>query len=382
MNALNSEFESNSTTILSILVTCAGQLKQPYCNQAADLLNNQKECTNLIREIDDESEPGQSREKTFMAICGGAETYLSKLHKPPFVRQQRWELLDFWLRQIYSYLNMKETFPKDWAEKPVIEEKAVTLVKALHARQGVTKQDLCAILGLQERMVQNLLRAVDPSLQRKKANRTEQTNVRFGGQAVHTKIYCEQKAHEEWKYYTPDTVHLVAFQWNVMQVGSALVAFYQAMSQGQYICQYIATDLWTQLSEYGKTRIRDTFGKSDAEFLRFLEELDKLATGAGVAKFCDEQTQWRSLEDDLSVSDKIMYAMKSDAVVSILLQDLDGKNSTLERQRVYPGGHGRWYLVPAELTEGKTRLEENAVQHFGTLIEEKKIQQVYISESR
>jgi hypothetical protein len=365
---------------IKILRASSAQLDTVHQRQLRSLLQNTREQKRLLTEILEQSAPQQNTNQTFMAICGGMNEYLAEVRKPAYTRQQIWELFDTWLRQIHSYFNMITDFPEDWAERPIIEEKAVTMIKALHARDGVTKQELCEKLGIKGRMVQNLLRAIDPSLQNDGTQPTDKTLVRFGGQVMHTKIYCEKRAHEEWRYYTPETIHPLAFQWNVMQVGSALMAFFQATAQDRYICQYLAIDLWAQLSKYGKQRIRDIFGNLDAGFLRFLEDLEDSEHDTGVAAFCPESVQQKKLGQELSVLDNLIYAMKSRAVVSVLLRDGEGKETMLEHQCVWEGEKDYWYVMPAELKNREDEIEISVFQRFGILVEEKRIQRIYFTQ--
>lgn len=184
-----------------------------------------------------------------------------------------------WLDAIKNKYEIRDAeLPEELKVRPEEFDTAVVMIKELHSRRGVSKEDLKKKLNFKDvRTVQKNLRKLSPSLY--EGEDFDKDNVympfRLGGQPLHVNIQSHDENKENRKYYrTLNTLHPIVLQENLMQVGTLL----QALCRNYYdyesnISTTIAIDIWSQLSEYAKMRIEKYYCFDDQDMADFIELL-------------------------------------------------------------------------------------------------------------
>jgi transcriptional antiterminator len=165
---------------------------------------------------------------------------------------------------------------KNKEEKAVAREGdvAVRLIKLLHQRNGVSKEEIAKELGVSTRMVQKYLRKIDPDMcvDKKYAISEEKIEPFFiGGQPLRAKISIKREGRKEY-YFTENSIHPIVLQENLTQI-IVLIKIFADKYYGSdsNIIYKIACDIWSQLSEYGKTVVKLFF----TERHRFIEQIEE-----------------------------------------------------------------------------------------------------------
>ena len=91
----------------------------------------------------------------------------------------------------------------------VVKDKTIDLLKALHPREGVTKQEISHQLGMNgknHKSVQTDLRLLSPSLAENEKTTYSNKTLKVGGHVVRVKVKEKRKGGKKY-YHTPNTVH-------------------------------------------------------------------------------------------------------------------------------------------------------------------------------
>ncbi len=189
-------------------------------------------------------------------------------------------------------LKMRETFIQ-WMEKsidvyrisgePIPEslyrsegerDMLISMIKALHKRKGVTKKELRDILGIHPRSIMKNLSRLDPEMSETGIENEKRMPFTLGGQTVRVKIQSHKKENKrEWTYRTVNTLHPIVLLENIMQAGTLLKGMEKLYyDEENEVSTGIAIDIWSQLSDYGKERIKRYYFAEDPGFLEILED--------------------------------------------------------------------------------------------------------------
>lgn len=187
-------------------------------------------------------------------------------------------------------------------EVPVKEDSTAALLKALHCQAGLTANQLAEELRKSRPAVINDLNRLGSP---------KKDPLRYAGQIVTAEVE-KNTAGKPYRYWTPNTIHPVSMLLNVTQTGELLNSLYHSyVDRGVSICRGIALNVWLQLSEYGRERIRKVFGQRDEEFGDFLKELQEEAeNGIRIAEYLSELEMIQSGDWDINCKEQFEIAVK------------------------------------------------------------------------
>ena len=235
--------------------------------------------------------------------------------------------------------------------------------------EGVSKKEVSAEFNVEVRTVWNNIRRLDIK------NKGKVPPIRIGGQPVYVDIETTEKEDDyptgsrylERTYYrTPNSMHPFVMQYNVTQAMILLKSLYLYHTteeintvKNSEICYKMAIDAWCQLSEYGKSKILDIYGKHDPEFREFLEGIEDEACGNNIIVFEPEEVFLKE-NSKINADEQIHIAFKSGAVCRIIFNDR--KKQTLYEQRILIDENNRFYAIPEkEITDNKVLTDTNKV---------------------
>ncbi len=275
----------------------------------------------LLKMVQEEIENSSSlssnnADTAFRAIANATVKYL-KIYTTQFSYKERLKLkFKFWLNKIAEAYSVKESdIPLELEVDEDSIDVGVKLLKLLHSRDGVTKKDISGELNkISTRQIQKYLH---------KISNEEECPLYIGGQPAKAYIQAfKKKGEKEAYYYTPNSIHPIVLQENVMQVYTLLKAlynYYDSDSQSN-IGLIIALDIWSQLSDYAKERMQDLARRDDS-----LQELIYLLEGTDcpddhICTFLTEKDMAEA--EELSVDEFLMYLQKvKERKASILIKE-------------------------------------------------------------
>ena len=287
----------------------------------------------------------------------------------PSYRQTIFEAFVDWCKEIaniyYDYDRIKEVIDD---LTPPVYDPAIYLIKKMHG-EGVSKKEVSAEFDVEVRTVWNNIRRLDIK------NKGKVPPIRIGGQPVYVDIETTEKEDDyptgsrylERTYYrTPNSMHPFVMQYNVTQAMILLKSLYLYHTteeintvKNSEICYKMAIDAWCQLSEYGKSKILDIYGKHDPEFREFLEGIEDEACGNNIIVFEPEEVFLKE-NSKINADEQIHIAFKSGAVCRIIFNDR--KKQTLYEQRILIDENNRFYAIPEkEITDNKVLTDTNKV---------------------
>ena len=265
--------------------------------------------------------PEQRYQLAFQLICGSLEEYADDFPARYAVKQRIREKFLLWLREIAKRYGIEDPlYPESFLRKG--SDTAVAMVRMLHSREGVTKEDMAQYLGITERAVLKNLAKLDHSLG---DSRQSDEVLRIGGQPVQVKIAALRKRGEKkTRYYTPNTMHPIILQENVLQAGTLIQSLARNYTEHINDISYIVgMEIWSQLSEYGRERVRAVFTPGDPAVARFVEILDDDCPDETTADhFCTEREMRE--ETSLSMDEMLMYCFKAGRICRLTLSAHNG----------------------------------------------------------
>lgn len=250
-------------------------------------------------------------------ISSAMVEYLEEFRSSFSFKQRTLEKFYNWLKDIRKQYHLDEVSlaEQDLDAKLCEKDICIAMLKELHARDGVSKKDLYTKLGEHPRSIQKNLRKLSPDLYRGEkeniSDEAEYVPFQIGGQPVTAKIKIKKHKGDRSPYfYTPNTIHPIVLQENLMQVGTLL----QSLCRNYYdfessISIVIATDIWSQLSEYAKEKIKNIYTVQDQDFQEFVEILDDECPDDYASSYRTE----REIADNegLSLEDKLRFLAKA-----------------------------------------------------------------------
>ena len=272
--------------------------------------------------------------------------YILRYYAPASTKQQLYrklyalcqELAE--LHNIVDYKCYMELLPE-----PVSDDITVSLIKGLHDREGITKEDFARLHNVEARTIQNKIQSLDGNYKHKP--------LRIGGFAVCVPVaHFKESSHrdEVRRYYTPNTMNPLVLQLNTIQTATLLQSLHYNNQNGNYLPLDLAIDVWSQLSDYTKTRIREIFCRNDPEFTEFLEQVDSESESVA-HRFMSESEILE--ERDTSKGEMLLIAHKGGMICDI---ELTSPLRSRSNQRImYDFEQQCYYAVSADDTNG-TRL--------------------------
>lgn len=247
----------------------------------------------------------------YRIISKSLEEYLRHYEASFPFKQRTREVFYKWLRDIENEYGIcdsndwSDEFWEDFKSKDV----AIRLVKELHDRNGVTKKTLSDKLGITQRAVLNALN----KLEAEGGNENGEPYY-LGDQPVHVRVGEVNVTEDDVinnhiranakKFYTPNTLHPIILQENMLQVYVLLKCLLYTVDdeEGKTLLYSVAQDIWFQLSEYAKEKIRELMEKKDKHLICYLDALDELAPTQEVRGFITEEQM--KLSEELSFSEE------------------------------------------------------------------------------
>lgn len=254
-------------------------------------------------------------------------------------KQRTKEKFAVWLQKIAEQYEIEGVeIPEILKIQPNENDTAIVMLKALHERKGVSKEELTRKLGINHlRSIQKNLRKLSPDLY--EGPDIEKDNVytpfRIGGQPVVADIrVCGVNNKNQKLYSTPNTIHPIVLQENLMQVGTLLQALCRNYCDYESeISMGIATDIWSQLSDYAKERIERIFGAEDRTFQKFIDQLNNVCPNQGFGMFLTERQMASDIE--MMVGEALLYLEKADGRTGTVdYIGADGNRKRLEKQTI------------------------------------------------
>lgn len=235
-----------------------------------------------------------------------AETYPASYT----VKQRIKKKFVLWLKEIakeYKIPVADEDIKYDFAN--INADTAVAMLQLLQEPGGVTKEDMVDRLRISPRAILKNLSKIDHSL-----GDSEQNKECFyiGGQPVQAKIKVFHMPGVRKNHYrTVNTVHPIILQENLMQAGTLIQSLARNYNEYDSDTSYcVGMDIWSQLSEYGKARIRTIFAYGDSAVEDFIRILDDDCPGMEMAAYYTE----RDMADEFRISnhEALLFCMKAE----------------------------------------------------------------------
>ncbi len=252
-----------------------------------------------------------------------------------------------WMKVIQKKYRIPEAeIPEEFQIRD--RDTVVAMLKLLHSREGMTKSGMREVLGITERAVLKDLTKLDPGLRenptaplesacgRSRGQSSEPDRFQIGGQPVDVKIRSFRAPGEkEKRYQTVNTLHPLVLQENMMQVGVLLTSLAHHWEEGESDSAFvIALDIWYQLSEYGKSRVRTVFTRDDDVLAHLVEEMDRCAPDEELAGFMTERQMVENY--GAGIEETLLFYLKSNDRTCHLELETDQGIVILDRVRILP----------------------------------------------
>lgn len=276
-------------------------------------------------------------EKVYNAIANAMSDYIEQYSAPFFYKQRVRCQFRKWLDKIQEKYDIKvEYIPEQLTIDNVELDTGIAMIKALHDREGKTKKELSEDLRICERAVQKNLRKISPDLYKEKATESVYAPFRLGGQPIQAKIRVQEKEGDKKKYYsTVNTVHPIVLQENIMELGTLIEALsYNYFNNESNISVIIAIDIWSQMSDYARDRIKKYYTIRDKDVIEFIDILEDEFPDNHINSFCTEREMYENNED-MSNREILTYAIKAAGRTCTLeIEDDQGKTKVLNKQTI------------------------------------------------
>ncbi|MCI6730737.1 MAG: helix-turn-helix domain-containing protein [Lachnospiraceae bacterium] len=250
----------------------------------------------------------------YKAIADAFDDYFADYKPQSFAFQQETKVKFVrWLNEIARRYGIQEKIiPENLQVKPNESDTAIVMLKELHDRKGKKVSEIAEAMHISPRAVQKNLRKLDPELSNSEEDRNTYVPFRIGGQPVKVKISAMPPESGKGDYYkTSNTVHPLVLLENQMQIGTLLKVLansYYADESG--VCYSIGLDIWYQLSEYSRNRVKEVFAMDDENLQDFIEELEDTVPGSDENKFQTERNMFEQIHGSMSDQELLRYVMK------------------------------------------------------------------------
>lgn len=236
-----------------------------------------------------------------------------------------------WLKRIREKYDIEYDESKEKIVYEKEEDTFVALLKLLHDQNGKTKTELASELECSPRYVQTCLRKICPDLGN---DTSSDKQFRIGGQYVKSKITCKTKNGQKEKYYCmEETISPIVLQANIRQLQAIFIALsnnYDGENEYSEFSLFTGADLWCQLSEYAKTKIRDiktNFSNMGA----FIEDIEGVIISGRRLMFRNEMEMSEETNDYV---DKVYARIKDETRECEITIKTDGKEQTFVNPKI------------------------------------------------
>lgn len=213
--------------------------------------------------------------EVFESILSAMSYFMDDYSAPNIYRQKLWNRFLGWLRNIA--LELKIEFDEDMIcqimPRPFVGDKTIEIIKDLHySPQGLSKAQIADKYRISERTVKELLNRLDKNV---KGSELYIAGQRVGINIKHKDvcdIYNEQGSSRYRFFSAASTVNPIFLQMNIAQVHSlinGLKCSYYHEERDMSIAS--AVEIWSQLSDYTRNRIRLVYAQNDNELAQFLD---------------------------------------------------------------------------------------------------------------
>lgn len=111
-------------------------------------------------------------------------------------------------------------------------------------------------------------------------------------------------------YRTPNTVHPLVLLENQMQIGTLLKVLANSYyADESAVCYSIGLDIWYQLSEYSRNRVKAVFAIDDQNLQDFIEELEDTVPDSDGNKFQTERNMFEEIHGSMSDQELLRYTI-------------------------------------------------------------------------
>ena len=249
--------------------------------------------------------------RAYMAIAEAMVRYVEDYPVVFSFKQRTKQNFAEWLDKIAKEkCSRKEDIPEELTR--LEWDTGVAMLKLLHSRKGISYEQLEKELSIKERAIQKDLVKLSPSLYA--GNKEAYAPLRLGGQPLLAKISLVEETEKaaEKLFYTPNTVHPIVLQENVMQLATLLKSLAnQYYEKHDDVARLIAMDIWSQISEYAQDKMKKYFAFDDQNLGDFIVELQD---DSPVDRMCKYHTEKEMLDQqiELSVEQALEFLMKAD----------------------------------------------------------------------
>ncbi len=357
----------------------------PYDLEQYDrIMRGERGLANCLKETimlgyDDDSEADEIDEELIEDILRGMNQYLKSYNSIPAFKQRRWMELVKWVKNMDCDEDIDiDDMVDEFLFEPVQESTAVAVLKLIQGEDvslGKTKKELAKEIGVSDKAIQKTLHSLDSSLDQKKKDGTKTQNqkpLRFAGQLLNVDIKLDTFVEKPFgyeepvlvdddeekvrnvsstRYYSPEACNPVALQMSVYQAGTMLKGLQLTYNRDiSFNSLNIAINIWSQLSEYCKTRLREKYHPEDEEFREFIKLVNEKEQGDPFVTEVD-------IFDKESLDSKLNLAFKGDRRCDVQL-----KNKVLRDCRiVFEPGASKYAIYCGDKKYDATGIEAIAL---------------------
>ena len=291
------------------------------------------------KELASSSDRAVSVKTLYSCVREGISKYFKEYPVQPVFKQRLHERVIAWIKKIeevYCIQNEKEEY-EDFPN-PIQKDNGIELIKLLHSREGITKKAISEKLSVSTKTVQTDLRRLDSSLCEEESQKAVPP-FRLGGHEMRVEIKCKEGqvttkngVYSAPAYFTPNTLHPLVMQLNVTQAAVLLSSLQQTYDSGAFgvYCLNMAMDIWCQLSDYCKERIKKIFLLNDKELSDFIEMIEDELSQDRYPTFQSEG----SMIEDGDLEDQLHHAYKCGHLCTIVLKE-EGKRRVYQKIRIF-----------------------------------------------
>lgn len=181
--------------------------------------------------------------------------------------------------------------------------------------------------------------------------------MRIAGQTVTTHVDAIEATGMASKYYTQDTISPIFLPANISQLKTLLKGlYYESRMNRDPFAMTLAIDIWSQLSEYAKERIKKYYGRPDKNFNEFLSLVDSKSEDIFIS-----YREEADYADDMAESENFMYILGyiEKHRYSCSIYFIDESVDALQNVHVFYSSNKGGYVAVTET--GEVRFDPNDV---------------------
>ena len=269
-------------------------------------------------------------QRSYTAIAKSMVEYIEGYTAPFYFKQRTKKNFSLWLERIKDSYSVPGVSTPD--ELNVIAkdmDSGIAMLKLLHSRKGVTYEDLQTGLGIGERAVQKDLVKLSPSLY--SGPQKPYVPFRIGDQPLQAEVAVIDNGGgaKEKRFYTPNTIHPLAMQMNVLQLATLLKALaHQYWEHEDEVSVLLGIDIWSQMSDYAKQKMMDYFAFHDQDLKEFIGILKDECPDDHACAFYTEKQMLKEIE--MPLDQALEYLMKASGRIGTI--SLKSGQSIMVRQ--------------------------------------------------